>query len=212
MKNLILQHWCGEFGNLEQASISNILWYSYLVEAEHKVILGKPFDSGFSPNAQKLVVLSSRWDEFDNVAIFDCDMFAVTALKENVFHHLGNGFHQEQAHRRVVRAFPSVSSATAPFWGGPLYRFNREERRRLREQIDLDELRQFDNATGGWDEGMMHRLAMRAKLAPVYLDYRWAYGNCDPQPEQAFFIHIRHRPSRDKMDNYRTLAQKGIIQ
>lgn len=197
---------------LVERSRANVRWYAYGLCAEFQLWTGVPWRSGFSPNAQKLAILNPDFDSFEGVAMLDCDMFAVSSLTENLFETPGNGFHQQQAHRRVSVAFPGLSSPDAPFYGGPLYKFSREERKALRAEMDFNELKRLDCAAGGWDEGMMHRLAMRAGLPACYLPERWAWSSYYPTPEKAAFIHVRTKPTGDKLRNYEALKAKGIIQ
>lgn len=209
--NLILQHWhSADLPPIANASRCNIGDYTDRIGADHWVLCGTPFHPALGPQAQKLCLISEQWDAYDDVVMLDADMFA-TPTCPNLFDVPGHGFHQEQAHKRVVAALPALTSADGPFYGGCLYKFSREERKALRAAIDLEELKRFDNAAGGWDEGMMHRLCLRAGLKPNYLSDRWCYGSYWPDPAQAFMIHVRPKPTGDKMKNLRTLQAAGIL-
>lgn len=212
---LILQHWdTVELPELARLSSENVQRYAKAVGAFYCRLVGFPFHPDFSPQAQKLAMLDASFDGYDAVCVLDMDQFAVRGLKENVFDSVGYGFHQVQAHRRVCQLFPSLSSPTAPFLGGPIYKFTLAERQALRHELDfedLDELKQLDCAAGGWDEGMMHRLAMRAGLPAVYLPETWAWSSYLP-PRYAHFVHVRNRPIRDKLANYRALVERGVLE
>lgn len=211
--NLILQTWdTNRLPAIAVESRKSLGLYAIRCGAEYEMLSGSPFCSGMSPQAQKLAMLNEEFDEYEAVAMFDCDMFAVRGLKESIFEQPGHGFHQQQAHRRVSMAFPGLSSPSAGFYGGPLYRFSREERKALRHEMDFASLRELDNGTGGWDEGQMHWLAMRAKLPAVYLSELWAWSSHFPMDSGEKFVHVRNRPIRDKLANYRSLVERGVLE
>lgn len=212
MKNLLIQNWhCPDLPEIALASIRNIRTYATRIGAAHRVLSGTQFHPEVSTMCQQLLLLNEEFDEWDNVAHIDCDMFAVKGLTEDLFAVPGHGFHQEQAHARVCRALPKLTSTSGGFYGGCLYKFNREERRRLRAVVNIKDLLQFDCKHHGHDEGMLHRLCLLANLPASYFPDLWCYGNYWPQPERAKIVHVRCRPSPDKMTNLRALQAKGIL-
>lgn len=214
--NAIAQVWTGPITPLVEASCLSIRNYAHQIGAEYCMTIGSPvfaaWHKDFSPQAQKLVVLDGSLDRYESVAMFDCDMFAVADLTESIFEQPGNGFHQQQAHKRVTTALPGLASSTAGFFGGSLYRFSRDERKALRAQINYDELKAFDNAQGGWDEGMMFLLCTKAGIPARYLSEQWAWSSHYPRVGGEKFIHIRSKPTGDKLANYRALRDAGVIQ
>lgn len=210
--NLILQIWhTPAVPTLVAISSIAMKEYAARIGADYAMIHGLQFNLHFSVWAQKLAMLSEDYEPYETVAMIDSDMFPVRGLTDNLFTVPGHGFHQEQAHKRVCSAFPKLTSYDGGFYGGCLYKFNRQERQRLREKIDKTELKQFDSPTGGWDEGMIHRLCLLAKLPVSYFSDVWCYGSHWPAPQIAKMIHVRTKPSKEKLENYRALVTKGIL-
>jgi hypothetical protein len=117
---------------------------------------------------------------------------------------------------------PRLTSATAPFWGGAVYRLPRVVRQRLRSEFDIEEAVQFNSRADSEDEGIMHRLAMRSGMTATgrYLGYRWSCSSFETD-ETTAFIHMRNtlrdRPGhpangRDKLANYHHLCSRGIVE
>ena len=77
MKNIILQHYTGEPGELERLSIANISDYASRIGAEYKLVQGNVFRKTLTAPCQKMYMLDPVWDEYDYVVMMDIDMFAV---------------------------------------------------------------------------------------------------------------------------------------
>ena len=71
MKNIILQHYDGELGELEKLSIDNISNYAKKCGAEYELVLGRPMGNKLSVQSQKLCVLSDKYDDYDMVVMLE---------------------------------------------------------------------------------------------------------------------------------------------
>jgi hypothetical protein len=155
--NIILQHYHGELGELEKLSVDNISNYAKKCGGEYELVLGQPMGKELSVQSQKLCALSDKYDDYDMVVMLDIDMFERKNQKENIFTDVeGIGMYasiQQSLHRSLVRKFPLLGSMSYPYWGGAIYRFNKEERKRLRKNIDINELAKFNSSY--YDEGCM---------------------------------------------------------
>jgi hypothetical protein len=221
MKNIILQHWTGRVNKLVSKSRESMESYAKYVGAEYQMIRGDVFMVGLTSPCQKVHMLDKKWDDYDNVLMVDPDMFTVKDLKENVFEVTGYGRHyniQETLVRNLQRRFPHLGDPKYPYWGGSIYKFSRELRQRLRKEIVDMEVRQF---SGNYeDEGIMHRLAVRAKLPVTGETYlpkdHWNMSSFEEDLSEARFIHIRPKfkqggPKVDKLDVYKKLVEEGLI-
>ncbi len=218
MKAIILQHYTGTPGELEKRSMLNMELYAGRIGADYKFVQGDLFRPGYSAPCQKMYMLDPVWDDYDYVAMADIDMFAVKGLTENVFTDIsGVGlFYKttEGVFENCRRMHPSLCDKRYAYWGGCLWRLSRELRQTLRQYINHDELKAF---SGNFeDEGMMHRLAVHAKLPPDPFPQRWSYCSFLPEPEKAAIIHIRTKikpegPKRTKLENYNALKERNIL-
>ena len=221
MSNIILQHWSGHIDSLTQMSIDNIKEYSEFCGADYRLMTGDCFHPRLSSPCQKVVMLSEQFDEYDNVVMMDADMFTRTNLNKNIFNESGMGRHwgiQDKLVENLQRRFPLLGDPKYPYWGGSIYKFDRETRKLLRSHLEVHEFSQFD---GNYeDEGILHRLAVRAKM-PInentYLERdRWNKSSFEPDVEDSYIVHIRPKrvqggPKYPKIENYMLLSAKGII-
>lgn len=221
MKSIILQHYDGKLGELEELSVANIKRYADKCGADYELVLGKPMGPKLCVQSQKLCVLSEKYDEYDMVVMLDIDMFERAGQTENVITDIeGIGMYaeiQKQLHRGLVRTFPLLCSLDAPYWGGAIYRLSKEERKRLRSAINLDELAKFNSAFV--DEGCMNRLAFMSgqRFSTLPDEYKWCHCSYREGIENAALIHIRTKvtptgPKRKKIENYRDLVSRGLIE
>lgn len=221
MKNIILQHWSGELRELEKLSLENIQRYAAFCGADHQLISGDAFMPGLSSPCQKIHALDEKWDDYDIVVILDIDMFTRKGMTKNIFTEAsGYGRHykvQPNLVKNLKSRFPDLGDPAYPYWGGSIYRLPREIRQKLRKHIVKQDCIAFSNNFE--DEGIMHRLAVKAKL-PIdgaYLDgQNWNYSSFDDGVENANIIHIRTKiapggPKQPKIDNYRSLVERGVI-
>lgn len=224
MKNLILQHWDGELGELELLSKANIEAYAKFCGADYKLIQGKVFrpELGLSAPCHKLIMLDEQFDEYDTVVMMDIDMFTRKGMTKNIFtDERGIGRHyniQESLVRNLARRFPLLGDPKYPYWGGSIYRLNREVRQKLRKEMVDSEMIMFHNNYE--DEGIMHRLAVRANMKVDQNTYLtkdfWNKSSFETDVEQGYIIHIRPKvrrggPKRPKIENYRELVKRGIL-
>lgn len=227
MKNIILQHYTGELGELELASKAAFESYAKMVGADYHLIRGNQFHPKCRGPVQKLHMLSDEFDEYDTTLMVDMDMFPVKGMKTNVFDIPGIGKHtplQGRLREHQNGRWPLFSHPKAPYWGGAIYKIPRDVRKKLRDQLDWKVVmtlngKDANDKSGKGDEGIMHYLAWQAGIKEgkgCYLpDDRWSYNNFDPHPERAGFIHIRKkiRPGvkSPKMKNYTLLVNRGVI-
>ena len=174
------------------------------------------------PQSQKLHMLSEEFDDYDVVVMLDIDCFTRRGMTKNIFtEEKGIGRHQQtQADlvKNLERVLPNLCSTKYPYWGGAVYRLERSVRQTLRKHINHFELLQFNRHLH--DEGMMHRLAVLAKL-PIdentYMEGQsWDFNSFDRGIEDANIIHIRPKfklegPRCPKIDVYNYLASTGVI-
>lgn len=226
MKNIILQHYDGELGEIETLSIENIKNYAKRIDAEYHLIRGKPFRQHLTAPCQKVYMLDEEWDDYDDVLMLDIDMFTPKELSENVFQAPGIGLYsdtQKWLHGKIVRSNPTIASSNAPYWGGAIYKLNRNMRKKFRKQLGDNEswMLSFNKKWTFEDEGIMHVLAYRAgitmKDANLFLDNKWCQDSYLPNPEKAGFIHVRTKikpngPEKKKIENLRTLQEAGIVE
>lgn len=221
MRNLILQHFDGNLGELEKLSIENIKLYAELIKSDYKLILGKPFRKNLSPQCQKVHMIHEDFDEYDNVLMVDIDMFTPKDMVDDVFQEKGIGYYsdtQKSLHATVSKRFPKIASLKYPYWGGAIYKLDRASRVHLRKGLEGDDSWLSTYNKSFVDEGIMHSLAVRTNFNPQYpyIDDRWCHASFFPNPEKAGFIHIRTKispvgPKKDKIQNYYDLREKGII-
>lgn len=173
-------------------------------------------------------MLDSQFDEYDIVCMMDMDMFTRVGNTKNIFtDDTGFGRHygiQTDLRKNLCRTIPHLGSLIAPFWGGSIYRGEREMRQRLREHMVEDEMKRFSNSSYV-DEGIMHRLAMKAGMRHddpnMYLDRdQWNKSSFEEDVSDGYIIHIRRKmkhtpgrpsPKQDKILNFRKLVNEGII-
>lgn len=225
MKNIILQHFDSkDLRPLDKLSSKNIEKYAHGIGADYRLIIGYPFRKGFTSPIQKLYMLDEEFDCYDTVVMLDIDMFTRTGMNENVFDIKGIGLHepiQNRLIKKLVNTYPHISNINYPYWGGAIYKLDKEARQILRSNLGSnEEWMQHYNKRYHWgDEGIMHTLAYKANFKPSgpYLDKRWCHGSFETGIENASLIHIRTKvapsgPKRLKIDNYRDLVKRGLIE
>jgi len=222
--NIILQHYTGDLGKLEEASVANIESYAKKVGAEYQLLRGQVFREDMTSPIQKLHMLGEEFDRYDTVIMLDIDMFAPKNQEENVFNVPGIGLHekvQTDLLRRLTQTYPHLSSLKHPYWGGAIYKLTKSDRMHLRKGFEPDDKWMYNyNRRYHWgDEGIMHTLAVRTDFNPLipYMHKKWCQCSFLPNPEKAGFIHVRTKvtpngPKRDKYDNYKELQAKGILE
>ena len=209
--NIVLQHWTGDLGPLQRASVANMERYAAWVGAEYRLLRGDVFDPSLAPPCQKMAMLGEQFDAYDWVVMVDTDMFATPAA-ENVFTEAsGTGMRTEFTSgiaERMFQKHPSITNPRWPYWGGAIWRLSRELRVRLRRHLPDARCEAFSGNFN--DEGIMHRLAGLAGVPQDYLPQRWCWCSYLPNPGQAAMVHIRTKitptgPKRDKWANYQAL-------
>lgn len=221
--NIILQHFDGKLRPLDELSLENISEYAKMVGAEHRLITGKPFRKHLTSPCQKVYMIDEEFDRYDDVLMLDIDMFAPKGMTENVFEVPGIGLYadvQQMLHRKIVAQYGMFSSASTPYWGGAIYKMDKQTRQKLRSGLGGNEgwMNSFNQPYHFEDEGIMHALAVKSgyQTKEPYMDRKWCQCSFLPNPENAGFIHIRTKvapqgPKRAKMENYKELVSKGIL-
>tara|TARA_E500000318_G_scaffold97975_1_gene98987 strand:- start:480 stop:1157 length:678 start_codon:yes stop_codon:yes gene_type:complete len=225
MKNIILQHWTGPLGELEERSKANIEEYAKFCGADYRLIQGNVFRKHLSTPCQKMIMLDSQFDEYDTVVMMDIDMFTRKGMTKNIFtDDTGVGRHygiQPSLRKKLCNRFPLLGDERYPYWGGSIYRLEKEVRQQLRVHMIDWEMDHFNNNYE--DEGIMHRLAVRADFTEegAYLDDdKWNRSSFEENVSDGYIIHVRRKmkntpgrpsPKQDKIINYRNLVDKGII-
>ncbi len=220
VRNIILQHWSGPMDALCFFSSENITAYAKEVGADYKQLRGDVFRPDMAPQCQKVHMLDECWDEYDTVVMLDMDMFVRKGMGKDIFHPdiTGVGIHilmQWGLAKKLRYFYPHLGNRKYSFWGGAIYKLSREMRQRLRVHIREDEIAQFNDSF--WDEGIMHRLAVLAKVKKHYLDSRWSCSSFG-DIEDAYLIHIRPRrmigtekAAYPKIRTYEQLVERGLI-
>ena len=222
--NIILQHFDGNLRELDKLSMANIQAYAEMVGADYKLVTGKPFRKDLTSPCQKVYMLDEEWDDYDQVLMLDIDMFAPKGMTENVFELEGIGLYadtQKMLHRRIAAQYPMIASLSVPYWGGAIYKFDKETRQRLRRHLGGNEgwMNNYNQPYHFEDEGIIHTLAHYEGLKcedKYILDRKWCQCSFLPNPENAGFIHIRTKitpsgPKREKIENYQELVEKEIL-
>jgi hypothetical protein len=219
LKNIILQHYNGSLGELEELSVKSVRKYAESIGADYQLIRGKPFNPNLIDTCQKVIIIDEHFDAWDNVLMVDADVFVNKNLTKNVFDAVGIGVHAEpwqpKLHKRISLQHSDIASINHPYWGGAIYKMSRDLRKKLRDQIgeNTEWMNRFNRRFNFEDEGIFHVLATRANipLKNAYIDQKWCYCSYLPNLELANMIHIRKKPLPNKIDNYKTLLSKGII-
>lgn len=222
MKFLLMQHWNGRLGELEKLSVANMKAYAELCGADYKLVTGLPFGTNYSLQSQKMTALLPEYDDYDIVVMLDTDMFTRVGLIKNIFtEETGIGRHygiQEVLVQKIAQQFPHLCAASSPYFGGSIYRLEKNIRQEFRKHINDFELLQFNNNYN--DEGIMHRLALLSGLEvsdSIYLTRdMWNKSSFEEDVEDSYIVHIRPKvkqggPKRPKIENYRALVERGII-
>jgi hypothetical protein len=169
-------------------------------------------------------MINEEFDDYDQVLMLDIDMFAPIDMKENVFDLPGIGLYadtQKRLHRDLAGKHPMVASMNTPYWGGAIYKLDKAARKKLRSGLGDNEswMNYYNKAYQFEDEGIMHTLAFKTGYNPKdpHLDRKWCQCSFLPNPEKAGFIHIRTKvtptgPKREKIENYKDLKSKGILE
>ncbi len=227
MKKIILQHWTGPLGELEERSKANIEEYAKFCGADYQLLSGNVFRKHLSAPCQKMIMIDPQIDEYDMVVMMDIDMFTRKGMTKNIFtDDTGIGRHfgiQPSLRQKLYQRFPLLGDTRYPYWGGSIYRLSKDIRKKLRIHMVDWEMDHFNNNYE--DEGIMHRLAIKANLKEtpdVYLDEdKWNRWSFEENVSDGYIIHVRRKmkntpgrpsPKQDKILNYRKLVEKGILE
>jgi hypothetical protein len=221
MKNIILQHYTGKLGELEKLSQESMMNYANECGADYHLINGNKFHPKLSAPCQKIHMLSEEFDEYDIVVMVDIDMFRRIGATGNIFtDDKGIGRHtkiQDRLVNDLQKRFPNLGNSNYPYFGGSIYRLEKDIRLRLRRHLVESEYVKFHNNYE--DEGIMHRLCVLEKL-PITGSYlngdKWNRSSFEKDVHIAEIIHIRTKvtpngPKRTKMENYLSLKERGLI-
>lgn len=232
MKNLIIQHFepfredaieqmkrTGKsLPYIVEHSVNNIRAYAEHVGAEYKLLDGEPFQSGLRGQCQKCCAINEEYDDYDVVVVLDTDKFMTKkGWDQNIFEAEGiacfDDIHRKTILPKFCHEFPRISNMDYPIWSGACYVMPREFRQLMRKQINPAMRKVFEAISPRpyVDEGIFHVLCHKAKFKlDKYLDERWDYSSYLPDPQDAYMLHIRHKP-KTREENYRDLLEAGII-
>ena len=231
LRNIILQHYNGTLDELAKKSIDNIHEYADHIDADYKLVTGRPFRTHLTDPCQKACVIDEMWDEYDNVLMLDPDMFITKKCDENVFDLPGCGTHGPTQVRLKQRlAQMGRIAPQAPYWAGSFYKFSRSTRQQLRSQLPANDkwMDIYNKPYFYEDEGILSELAWKARhlynIRPQwYIGVEWNMCSFLPGVSDAKMIHIRtKKPGRlngswedggkqEKILNYQQLVDEGII-
>ncbi len=221
MKRLILQHYTGELGALEQLSVENIRRFAANSGADYQFLEGNVFSDALSAPMQKLVMLDPRFDDYDVVVMMDTDMFSRKGLTEDLFAQPGigvSGAFQRRLKWASIRKMKGLVHWRYPYWNGSLWKLDRSHRQRFRAKLPLVDLQKYSNGRLE-DEGVMHQLARHSGFREGILPGgdRWAMSSWSEEIDDAALIHIRPNivrkgPKRPKIDTLHAFVEKGLIE
>ena len=132
MRNIILQHF-DKFDNmreLDKKSQKNIQEYAVQVGADYSLVLGMPFRDHLTAPCQKVYMIDEEYDDYDNVLMLDIDMFVPKNMDKDIFDEVGVGLYnpiQQNLHTKLVRQNSFQGSMNAPYWGGAIYKMDRDD-------------------------------------------------------------------------------------
>ena len=121
--------------------------------------------------------------------------------------------HRTRVMNNFCREFPRLGNPEYPIWSGACYVMPREFRQLMRKQINPAMRKVFEQISPRpfVDEGIFHVLCHKAKFKlNKYLDERWDYSSYLPDPQDAYMLHIRHKP-KSREENLNDLMNQGII-
>lgn len=226
MKNIILQHWSGPMNELVELSSKSIEGYAKSIGADYQLLRGDYIlpelsKSGrIQPPCQKLHLLDTVWDEYDNLVMVDADMFVRDGCTDNIFDEVGIGRHtaiQTALRKKLQDRWPLHCDTRYPYFGGSIIKMTRDQRRMFRQVMTDEDITMF--GTTFHDEGTFHRLCVKLKLSEdgIYLPgQKWNYSSFEPDVDTANFIHIRTKikpggPKDSKINNLKRLVERGLI-
>src|SRR5262245_56278767 len=129
-----------------EASVAACSAYADRIGADYALLRGNVFRENLDPPCQKVAMLSSTFDNYDQVVMLDSDMLPVKGLAENVFEVEGTGLFSEYTKSIFLRCqqeFPDLTDPRYAYWGGAIYKMSRELRQELRRHIREDEITRF---------------------------------------------------------------------
>ena len=212
-----------ELGTLSSKNISK---YAKKVGADYRLLRGNVFNPKLCAPMQKLFMLDESFDEYDVLVMLDIDMFTRVGMDEDIFNPKITGVgmisaFQEMLFKKVQLKHPKLTNSNHPYWGGAIYKLDKEMRQRLRPHINKRELAQFAGTGNFQDEAAMHRLATLAGVKRQKLpdDRNWCYGSYEDGVENSSLIHIRPRMKKNgvmvrcpKMEVYADMIARGLIE
>lgn len=165
MSNIILQHWDSEeLPDWAVLASNTIRDYAAKCGAEYRLLHGTPlFDMlpkghckkpwDFKMNLQKLAFLSDRFDEYDQVCMYDMDMCA-TPWAKNVFADPGCLNIWQVPDPSMVNSYSYRWMLT-----GAVYKFNRQQRQALRDvlyKLDFNDPATFSGSNAAYRQALLY--------------------------------------------------------
>ena len=177
MKNLIIQHWNGPLPLWAQKCKQSVADYAEQIGAEYQLLSGYPFiapPDKFEVKPwtviQKIYMIDSVYDKYENVLMLDMDMMAITRFPvDNIFNYEGIGrLHLKSMsglNNSRSRLWPKLYKEGAPAFFGNCVKLTKEERVTLRSVCDKEEIINASNdGLPPNDESIMHYLMHRSNV------------------------------------------------
>lgn len=169
MKNLILQHWNGPLPQWAKKCRDSMQKYANQCNADYTLLTGYPFiqpPTNFEVKPwtviQKIHMIDSVYDQYENVLMFDMDML-VTDNFDNIFDYEGIGrLHLKSMsglNNSRSRLWPKLYKEGAEAFFGNCVKLTLQERVALRSVLNKNEI--LDASNGDIppnDEIIMHYL------------------------------------------------------
>ncbi|WP_234942391.1 hypothetical protein [Sinorhizobium medicae] len=220
MKRLVLQHYTGALGEVEQRSMLSIRELARREGADYQFLSGNVFSEKLTPPMQKLALLDPCFDDYDVVAMLDMDVFIRSGMQESLFEQLGigvSGPSQRRLKWAFVRKMKGLVHWRYPYWCGSLWKLDRPQRQAFWSKLPLVNLERYNNGRLE-DEGVMHQLARHCRFTGGVLPGgdKWSRPSWRDDLEGAALIHVRPRISkaggkRPKLENLSDLIRRGLI-
>lgn len=175
MKNLILQHWNGDLPYWAIKCKESIEQYADAIQAEYRLLSGYPF---VEPPAQfeikpwtviqKIHMIDSCYDDYDNVLMLDMDMLA-TKQFDDIFKYEGIGrLHLKSMsglNNSRSRLWPDLYQRKKPAFFGNCIKLTRHERMEMRNVCNIEEILAASNGDiPPNDEIIMHHLFYKSNV------------------------------------------------
>ena len=204
--NLLIQHWEGPFYPGLQECQDSVKAYAERIGVEYKFVTGRPFCEELNLTCQKMHILDEMYDDYDRVLMLDMDIW-IKPDAFNCFEHPGNmmWFTGSDIKWHKWDRMGDHCKRDAPYPMGPYYMLTSEERKLLREHINMPLFIERCNNHPG-DEIIMHHLMWKAGWTPVHLPSHY----CDATERSTDFFHFAGPKRARAMEKGLQKLKQGI--